>query len=297
MKKFILLSAAAMTLAAGPAFGQASTEQQTSQQDRIGAIFGALFGDRQGTTASIEAQWAAGQTPLANQRAQFEARVDTEVRSGALNQNTGAQVKSDYYALVQLESRYGADRRFTTQEQADLGDRYGALTQVLADGAYAGGGLSTTTQVADGRAMFDQRVNAALAARRISRTQSTRLKTDYAAVARIEAGYMRDGRIDDRERYDLEARLDALDVRLGGSRFAAAVLTPRARLDAIGQALPSSGLPRAARTQIQVEYEDISRLEQAYARLSVTADDRAYLDRRLAELEVRARMRTAASGF
>jgi len=80
-------------------------------------------------------------------------------------------------------------------------------------------------------------------------------------------------------------RLDTLDVRLGDAAYAAAPPTPRARLDAIGRALPSSGLSTAARAQLQVEYEDLARLESAYSRLTTSADEQAYLDRRLSELE------------
>ena len=294
MKKIIAITGAAvLALSAGPALAQSST---TTQRNPIADIFGTLFGDRIGVTDSIEAQWAAGQTPLANQRAQFESRVDTEVSTGALSQATGARLKADYYELVQLEARYGADRRFTTAERTTLADRYGDLTQVLADRAYADAGTVTTAEVAEGRAEFETRVNTAVTARRITRTQGTRLKSDYAAVAQLESGYLRDGVLSQAERADLDARLDALDVRLGDVAYAA--LTPRARLDAIGRALPvTSGMSRAARAQLLVEYEDLSRLEQAYARFNATADDRAYLERRVAELETRSGVRVGASGF
>ncbi|HEY6817593.1 MAG TPA: hypothetical protein VI168_18810 [Croceibacterium sp.] len=294
MRKYITLAtAAAITLAAAPALAQSSS----SQGDNIGAIFSAIFGDRFGATNSIEGQWAAGQTPLANQRAQFESRIDTEVSSGVLTQATGVRVKADYAALVQLESRYGADRRFTTAERNDLGDRYGALTQVLADGAYADNATAATAEVADGRAAFETRVNTAVSQRRLSRAQGTRLKSDYAALAQVETGYLRDGTISASERADLDARLDALDVRLGDTGYAAAPLTPRARLEGIGRALPSSGLSNAAKAQLQVEYEDLSRLESAYSRLSVSTDEQAYLDRRLTELETRARVRLGANSY
>lgn len=277
-----------MTLTAGSAFAQASTQQ--TQRDRIGAIFGTLFGDRSGATTSIDAQWAAGQTPLTNQRSQFESRVDTEVRSGAVNQAVGARLKSDYAALVQLEARYGADRRFTTQERTELADRYGALTQVLADRGYSDDATPAKAEVANGRAEFDSRVNAAVTARRITRAQGTRLKADYAAVVQVEAGYLRDGSISTSEQEDLDARLDALDARLGGTSNATVTLTPRARLDAIVRALPASGLPSAAQAQLRIEHGDLSRLEAAYARFTVSTDERAYLERRLSELETRARV-------
>jgi hypothetical protein len=295
MKKILAATgAAALALTAGSALAQTST---TQQRNPIADILGAVFGDRAGATTSIEAQWAAGQTPLANQRAQFESRVDSEVTTGALNQTTGARLKADYYELVQLEARYGADRRFTTAERTTLADRYGDLTQVLADRAYADAGTTANPEVAEGRAQFDARVNSAVAARRLTRTQGTRLKSDYVAVAQLEAGYLRDGMLSQAERADLDARLDALDMRLGDTAFAAAPLTPRARLDAIARALPTNGMSRAMRTQFQVELQDISQLELAYARLAATAEERAYLERRIAELETRAGIRVGASSY
>ena len=292
MKKLILVTAATLALTAGTASAQTST---TTQRNPIADIFGAVFGDRLGVTTSIESQWAAGQTPLANQRAQFESRVDGEVSTGALNEATGTRLKYDYYQLVQLEARYGADRRYTTAERTELADRYGALTQVLADRAYAEAGVATTTEVADGRAEFDSRVDAALAARHINRAQARRLKSDYEAVARVESGYLRDGMLSSAERADLDTRLDALDRRLPATSYA--VLTPRQRLDAISRALTNNRLSTNVRAQLQVEYEDLARLESAYARLNESTEEQAYLERRLAELETRARVGLGASGF
>lgn len=298
MKKTIVLAAAAaMSLAAGQAAAQSTTSQQTAQ-DRIASIFGALFGNQYGTSSTLEAQWAAGKTPLSNQRAEFESRVDSEVSTGALSQATGARLKSDYSDLVQLETRYGADRRFTSAERNELADRYGTLTQVLADRGYADNATSNTAEVADGRAAFETRVNTAVSQRRLSRTQGTRLKSDYGSVVQVESSYLRDGVITTAERADLDARLDALDARLGDTGYAsAAPLTPRVRLDAIGRAIPASGLSSAARAQLQVEYEDLARLESAYSRLNPTTDEQAYLDRRLGELETRARVRLGANGY
>lgn len=304
MTQFSTLTAvAALMLATGSASAQTSAqndEPSTSrQQNRIGEILGALFGDRSGSTSSIEAQWTAGRTPLATQRGQFESRVDADVRSGSLSRNTGSRLKYDYYELVQIEARYGADRRFTSQERADLTDRYNALTQILSNGGYADGNGGygdddvRAENVAEGQAAFVARVNAAVSARRITRAAGTRLRTDYAALVRTEANYMRDGRLTERERDDLESQLDALDIRVGdvGYGGGSTMQTPRARLDAIARALPNSGLTAAAQAQIRVEHEDLSRLDMAYGRYAVAADDRAYLDRRLTELEMRVRNR------
>ncbi len=288
---------AALMLAAGTAFAQTSSEtaEPSRQQERLNSIFGALFGDRAGSTTSIEAQWTAGRTPLATQRAQFETRVDTDVRSGALRQTTGTRLKSDYADLVQLEARYGADRRFTSTERNDLADRYGALTQVLADGSYGDNDDDArSSSVADGQAEFVTRVNSQISARRLTRTAGNRLKADYAALVQTEASYLRDGRLSSSEGDDLDARLDALDERVGDVGYTgggATVQTPRTRLDAVARALSASGLSASAQAQLRVEHEDLLRLDAAYARLTPTSDERAYLERRVAELETRARIR------
>ena len=300
MKIFTTLSAATLLACiAQPALAQTSTDtapQSTRAQDRLNAILGTLFGNQTGTTDSIDAQWAGGRTPLATQRAQFDSRIDADVRSGALSQTTGIRLKSDYAALVQLEARYGADGRFTTSERTELADRYGDLTQAIADRGYGNDwedDAPTSPVIAEGRAEFNARVDSSVAARRITRSQGIRLKADYAALASTEASYLRDGVLSDRERTTLDTRLDAIDVRVGDGGYAggAPVMTPRARLDAIARALPSSGLSASLRTQISVEHEDLSRLEAAYSRLTVSADERAYLDRRLTDLETRARVR------
>ena len=287
------LVSGALILVPGAALAQSgSTEQSTTQEDRVGAILGTLFGDRLGASTSIERQWAAGRKPLATQRTQFTTRIDTDVRSGRLTARNGTRVKAEYDELVALEARYGADGRFTTQERTELGDRYGALTQALTEGGYADDEGSTTLSVAEGRTEFDRRVDARVAARGLSRTQATSLKRDYAALIQTEATYARDG-ISDREQEDLDARLDALDARVGDTAYGGgpAVLDNRTRLANIDAALRASGLTAAAQAQVRVEAGDLMRLDAAYARTTPSSDDRNYLERRIVDLETRARVR------
>lgn len=288
--------AALLTPAAGFAQNDTAGERsQSQQQNRVGQILGALFGDRIGTSTSIEQQWAAGRKPLATQRTQFNTRIDADVRARALSAANGERMKREYQELVDLETRYGADGRFTTQERTELGDRYGALTQALSEGGYgAGNGSgSTTLAVADGRVEFERRVDAAVTARRLSRVQATTLKRDYAALVQAEAGYARNG-IDAREQADLDARLDALDARVGDTAYGGGstpALDNRTRLSNIERALSGSGLTAAAQAQLRVEHGDLTRLEAAYSRTTPSSDDRAYLERRIADLETRARVR------
>ncbi|WP_137751983.1 hypothetical protein [Sphingopyxis sp. L1A2A] len=293
-KTFTALAAGALILAPGIAIAQTGSGEQSTgkQQDRVGAILGTLFGDRLGVSTSVESQWAVGRKPLATQRTQFNARIDADVRSGALTAANGARVKAEYDQIVALEARYGADNRFTTQERTELSDRYGALTQALTDGGFADDDSSDTLSVADGRAEFNSRVDARVTARRLSRTEATRLKSDYAALIQTEASYARDG-ISNQERDDLDARLDALDTRVGDTAYGggAAVLDNRTRLSNIDRALTASGLSAAVQAQLRVEVSDLTRLEAAYARATPTNDDRAYLELRIVDLETRVRIR------
>lgn len=294
---FTALSAGSLAGAASAQTVSSSTSSSNSQAERVDAILGALFGAQAGSGAggynSLDTQWTFGRFPLANQRAQFESRIDSDVRSGAISPSAGDRAKSDYRALVDLEARYGADRRFTSQERAELTDRYNSLTEVLAEGGYAGG-VSGGTSVADGRTDFEARVDQAVRARKLTRAQGTALKTQYGDVVRLEATYMRDGVLTVRERDDLEAKLDALDAKLpdyAANQPPGRPVDPRDRLEAVARALPSSGLSASAQTQLRVEHADLTRLAAAYERITPSADDRSYLDQRIADLESRVRLR------
>ena len=286
MKSYLLVAAASAAFLSAPATAQSSGAQPNSN-DRLRQILGTMFG--QNTTASntLEAQWRLGRTPLANQRALFDARVDADARSGALPSASAARLKAEYATVVQLEQRYASDGVFTTSERNALIDSYGELTQALADGGYADNSPAVRAAVNEGRVEFNTRVDAAVSARRLTRVAGSRLKADYATLVQIETNYLRDGRLTDAERDNLDERLDALDARLDG---AAVAVTPRTRLDAIARALPVSRLSVAARSQLRIEHGDLVRLASAYDRLTPTADERAYLERRLINLETRARV-------
>ena len=292
MKNALLLAATSAALVASPLAAQSTTG--TSARDRISQILGNLLGVGNSANNSLDGQWTANRRPLADQRYEFETRVDAEVRASRLSQSAGTRLKSDYYALVNLEAQYGSDRSYTASERSDLTARYNALLQVLADGNYTGGnnggGYDQRAEVAEGQADFNARVDAAVSSRRLTRVAATRLKSDYAALVTLETSYLRDGVLSENERSELDSRLDSLDQRVGDVAYSTPV-TAKSRLDAIGRALPTSGLTAAARAQLLVEHGDLVRLEAAYARLTPTASESAYLDQRLVNLETRARVR------
>lgn len=287
MRVSLLAAAAAVAFTSVPATAQSTTT--TTVRDRLGQILGNLLGIGNQADSSLDGQWTANRRPLGDQRATFEARVDSDVSAKLMTQATGTRLKSDYYALAQLEAQYGTDGVFTTAERSDLTARYNALLQVLGDRRYADTPVAPKTEVAEGRAAFNARVDAQVNKRKITRTAATRLKADYAALIAVEADYLKDGVLTDAERSDLDARLDALDVRVGDVAYTVPV-TYKTRLDAIAAALPRSGLALTARNQLLVEHGDLVRLEAAYARLTPTADEKAYLERRLTNLELRAKV-------
>jgi hypothetical protein len=287
--RFPLLIAASIAVTAVPATAQSTTPAPTpTTRDRIGQILGNLLGVGNAADSSLDGQWRAGRLPLGNQRIEFDTRVDSDVRAGLLSQATGARLKADYDALIDLEARYGADRSFSSTERSDLSARYNTLLQVLADRGYTGG-VSVRAEVSEGQVDFNRRVDAQVTARKLTRTAATRLKNDYAALVRVETGYLNDGVLTDSERNDLDERLDALDLRVGDVAYTAPV-TAKTRLAAIASALPASGLSTTARAQLLVEHGDLVRLEAAYARLTPTAEERAYLEQRITSLETRARV-------
>jgi hypothetical protein len=193
--------------------GQATTLQPGGI---IGALFGAVFGNAYSDDRQIEDDYSNGRRPLAERREALEARIDAGMRDGSLNRTEANRLVAEYNALVQLESRYAADGRLTTQERTDLRNRYDALSQRVGD-ARDGGGYDEGygwRSLADQRVAFNARVDAALRDRRINRTAANRLRTDFDALVRIETGYLRDG-LSDRERQDLTTRLADLDRRIG----------------------------------------------------------------------------------
>ena len=285
IKTFTAAAAAALTLAAaGVASAQtpysATPYSQPSQDPSQGgrvleAILGTLFGTGQ---TSLDSEWSRGRRPLYNQRSQFEARVDAGMRDGSLSRRQAERLRGDYTDLVALETRFAADGRFTTAERTELNDRYRDLTRRLdsLEDDDNGGGYGGWERLADQSAEFDARVAAALRARDITRTESTRLRTDFQALVRLEAQYERDG-LSDRERQDLEARYADLNRRVGDDYVP-------------GNGGGYGADPRAAQIEARITAGErngsISRTEASRLR-----DELRDLSRRWADLEARVSVR------
>ena len=273
IKTLTAAAVAALTLAAAGVASAQTPYSQTpyGQQPSPGgqvleAILGTLFG--QGQT-SLDSEWSRGRRPLYNQRTAFESQLDARVRDGSLPYSHATQLRADYGDLVGLETRYAADGRFTTAERSDLTERYRNLTRHLeadSDG-YGNDGYDgdhgSWDRLADQTVAFDARVAAALRARDITRTESTRLRSDFQALVRLEAQYERDG-LSDRERQDLEARYADLNRRVGddyvpgngGGYGDPHAMQIEARIDA---GLRDGSISRAEAARLRAELADLNR--------------------------------------
>jgi len=282
IRTFTAAAAAALTLAAGAASAQTpySASPQTQDPSQGGrvleSILGALFGQGQTT---LDSEWSRGRRPLYNQRAAFETRLDAGVRDRTLSQRQATRLQASFAELVDLETRYASDGRFTTAERTELTNRYRDLTRRLdtleEDGDY-GGGYGGWQSLSGQGAAFDARVEAALRNRDITRTESARLRADFQALVQLETQYERNG-LDARERQDLEARYADLNRRVGDD------WTP-------GSGGGYGNDPRAAQIEAAIVAGErngrISRTEAA--RLRTELSD---LTRRWADLEARAQVR------
>ena len=254
-----------------------STGSGSSQQPGgvIGALLGAVFGDAFGNDRQIDDDYGRGRRPLAEGSASLEARIDAGVRDGTLTRSEATRLRRDYDDLVRLEARYAADGRLTTDERADLRDRYRALSQRVGDERNDDQGYGWRP-LADQRTDFYARIDTGLRDRRLSRTEASRLRADFDGLVRLEFDYRRDG-LSDRERDDLAARLADLDRRLGDG-------------GGYGGGYGVGGDPRAAQIEARIVAGErngsISRGEAARLR-----DELRDLTRRWADLEARVQVR------
>lgn len=221
-----VLSCSGATATVGPlypdnSYGSDQGYGQTSVQDQPGGVFGAILGALFGGQVAgqddraLDDDWGRGRRPLYERRGDLDARIDAGVRDGSISWTEANRLRAEYEALVQLETRYAADGRMTTNERQDLRDRYRALSQRVGDERRDDDmGYGDWRPLLDQRAAFYARVDLAVRDRRLSRSEGTRLRADFDALARLESDYRRDG-LSAREQEDLRIRLADLDRRVG----------------------------------------------------------------------------------
>ena len=162
---------------------------------------------------------------IAERRDNLARRIEQGVRNGQLTQREAARMRREYDAIVQLEAQYRAsENRLSRSEIAELDRRYDALAQDVRrersdddrdrDGDGDRDREWTTAQQM--RADLERRIANAQARRRIGNVEAGRLRTDVAAVIRLETQYRASAPgLTRAELDDLNRRVDIVERRSG----------------------------------------------------------------------------------
>jgi hypothetical protein len=198
---------------------------------------------------------ASAQAWNVNERqAQLDQRIDVGVRNGQLNQREAEQLRVEFRAIARLERDYRANG-LSERERMDLDARFDQLSQRIRmersdsqdrrgqddrrDDRYddrRGGQPDRRADRYDNQdrreqgrrradrwenlnqrqAQFRQRLNRAVADRRITQRQAQNLQAQFTSIAQIERDYRRNG-LTQRERADLDRRFDQLQANFRAS--------------------------------------------------------------------------------
>lgn len=151
----------------------------------------------------------------------------------------------------------------------------------------------------DRQANLDARIDAGVRSGDLTRQEALGLRSDFRAVAGLEASYRRDG-LSTWERTDLDRRFDALSSRIrferndrqdrnGGGWMN--INQRQANLDRrIDQGLRTGKITRAEAYRLRADFRTLARLESRYRVNGLSNWERADLDRRFDTLSVRIRV-------
>lgn len=150
-----------------------------------------------------------GYATIAEGRTAFDARVDAALRNRDISRTESMRLKSDYYALVQLETTYSRNG-LDSRERADLQNQLRALNERIGDdydSGYGGSGDYRTRLSRAGAA-----IDSGTRSGQISRTEGDRLRTELEDLTRLEAAYAPSGFNTDENSY-LSRRIGELETR------------------------------------------------------------------------------------
>lgn len=255
-----------------------------------------------GAPAIAQGQYGQGQYGLTiNQRQnELDARIDAGVRNRTLTLAEAAQLRAEFAAIAATEARYRANGRgVTPAERAELDNRFDMLSRRIQnernDNDNRGGGQSINQR----QIALDARIDAGLRDRTLTVDEAARLRAEFQAIAREEAGYRNSGRgMSPAERADMDRRLDALSNRIavnrndndnrGGQNINQRQMALDARIDA---GLRDRTLTPNEAAQLRREFQDIARDEANYRASGrmLSQAERAALDSRFDALERRIR--------
>ncbi len=168
-------------------------------------------------SARIRSNRADDQTGWANinsRQANLDARIDAGVRDRSLTLREAVSLRSDFNELAQLEANY-RQGGLTNMERADLDRRFDQLSaRIQSDRADDQMGWAN---INSRQANLDARIDAGLRDRSLTPREAASLRSDFNALAQLEANY-RQGGLTNNERADLDRRFDQLSARIQSAR-------------------------------------------------------------------------------
>ncbi len=169
-----------------------------------------------------------------NQRqAQLDQRIDVGVRNGSLTRDEAMRLRSEFRMIADLENSYRAGG-LTMNERADLDRRFDLLSARIqyerADNQDRRGpgwnngrgndwnngrgpGMNNGASINARQAVLNRRIDMGLRNGSLTRTEATRLRSEFQAIANLEARYRVNG-LNPAERNDLDRRFDVLQARI-----------------------------------------------------------------------------------
>ncbi len=234
---------------------------------------------------------AAAWASISDRRANLDARIDAGLRNRALTQGEATRLRADLRALAMRETEY---RRggLTASERTDLDRRFDALSERVRDQRRDDDGGWTT--INQRQADLDARIDAGVRDRSLTQAEAGRLRTEFQALARMEADYRRNG-LTAAERADLDRRFDLLSQRIRNDRADSdggwtTINQRQANLEGrIDTGVRDRSLTQAEAAGLRSDLQVLVRMEADYRRNGLTAAERTDLDRRFDLLSNRIR--------
>jgi hypothetical protein len=177
------------------------------------------------TALTLSAGAASAQTwmPILDRQTSLDARIDAGVRAGDLTRREATTLRADLNMLARMETRYRVNG-LSSWEMQDLDRRYDLISRKVrmerADnqtGWYGGRGWSDErgqwVNIEQRKMQLDRRIDQGLRSRQLTNAEAIRLRSEFNAIASVEARYRRNG-LDMRERADLDRRFDILAAKI-----------------------------------------------------------------------------------
>jgi chromosome segregation ATPase len=173
--------------------------------------------------AGVPAAASAQNWNVNERQAQLEQRIEAGQRGGGLTVREADRLREEFRAIRRLERDYRTDG-LSPRERQDLDRRFNQLSQQIraerSDNQNRSGQPGRRSDrwenLNQRQAQFRQRLNTAVADRRLTSRQAANLQVQFDSIARLERDYRRNG-LTQPERADLDRRLNQLQANFRSS--------------------------------------------------------------------------------